>query len=106
MAPDAGADAAKTKPAGISLSIGRGDLQAPTSPTAGITPSKSKAGWYYDLPISNGGANERVAHHPAAFGGQVVFSSVTPKGDPCSPDGDGRVYVPDFRTGKSVMSTA
>jgi type IV pilus assembly protein PilY1 len=83
----------------------RSSMQVVTNLTTGITLNPDLSGWYYDLPNGSGGANERSVVAPVAFGGQVVWATVTPGSDPCSTNGVGRLYALSFMTGRTQLPT-
>ncbi len=83
----------------------RGSLQVVGNLTSGITLAADKSGWVYDLPNGTLGANERSLIAPVAFGGQVVFATLTPAADPCASGGTGRIYALAFTTARTQLPT-
>jgi type IV pilus assembly protein PilY1 len=97
--------AALTASGSIPATATRGTMQAVSDLAAGITLNASSSGWYYDLPNGSQGANERSLITPSAFGGQVVFATLTPSADPCSAAGTGRLYALSFNTARTQIPT-
>ncbi len=83
----------------------RGSMQAVTNLASGITLASDRSGWYYDLPNGSIGVNERSVVAPTAFGGQVVFATITPGADTCASGGTGRLYALGFMTARTQFPT-
>lgn len=88
----------------ITAAATRSTLTQVTDPAAGATLSASSRGWYTDLG-SSGGVALRIASDIETFNGIIAFSSLLTTGDACSPAGTSRVYVLDFGTGKTVLTS-
>ena len=88
----------------ITSAATRSTLTQVADPAAGATLSTSSRGWYVDLGAS-GGVALRIASDIDAFNGIIAFSSLLTTGDACSPAGTSRVYVLNFGTGKTVLTS-
>lgn len=69
------------------------------SSLTGSSWSCATSGWKYALP----GNGERVAVNPAADLQTVIFASLIPTSDPCSPGGTGNIYGLDYCSGHSRL---
>ncbi|MBL1278395.1 MAG: fimbrial assembly protein, partial [Ectothiorhodospiraceae bacterium] len=58
----------------------------------------SEDGWYMELPESG----ERVIFRPILLGGTVLFVTLIPSGDECSPDGSGWIMQVDAKDGSRL----
>ena len=103
---------ASTLPSGVTFPILRGELNAVSDLTVGITGSTAgKIGWYYDMPVtsttdSSGVTTyiaQRVSTDPIATQGVIAWAGNLPNGSACSPSGTGTTYATAFSTGKTVL---
>lgn len=90
--------------AAVTTAATRSDLTAVTDPTVGVTLTSESKGWYIDLGTTSGVA-WRINSTAVAYNGVVAFSTLLTAGDACSPSGQSRVYVLNYATGKTVLTS-
>ncbi|MCE4552829.1 pilus assembly protein [Roseateles cellulosilyticus] len=93
--------AAADLPTGLSFPFSTANMRQLTDLSKSITLDlRTEVGWYIDLGVSAGGPGWRVLSDPVSYYGVVSFAATAPSsGDPCSPNGNSRVYSVDLGSG-------
>jgi type IV pilus assembly protein PilY1 len=95
-----------TLPANKTYPITRSQLQPVTSIASGA--SNVTVGWYLDLKLPtdpSGAIAYRVTQQADFSSGIVAFAANQPNGDPCSPSGNGRLFLLSMGNGQTKLTT-
>jgi len=100
---------AATLPAGVIFPVTRTSLVPNTDSTlagTGVTLTAARPmGWYTDLPVGSAGVASRVVLDPVTAFRRVAFATLLPEGDACTPSGTSRIYVVNFGSGESALTS-
>lgn len=95
-----------TLPGGVLFPVSRSNLNANTNVLVGIGSSPaSSMGWVMDFSAAANGIAERADVTMTADRGVIVVPVNLPNGEPCSPEGQGRVFALSLADGRTVLET-